>query len=80
MLSERDDEAGLGMSPVHIPTGSPANLPVGSTFYLFPSDQQLNNYTTDSFHILSHSPFITRTTFRALTTFSESVVKQTPQS
>jgi hypothetical protein len=78
-LTERDGVNVLGMCPVHIPTGSSAHLPVGSTFYLVPSDKHLNNYTTDSFHILSYSPFFTRTTFRAITTFSDSVDKQKPK-
>jgi hypothetical protein len=80
MLTERDGVGVLGMSSVHIPTVSSAHLPVGSTFYLVPSEKHFNNYTTDSFHILSHSPFITRTTFRAITTFSDSVAKRTPKN
>jgi hypothetical protein len=35
---------------------------------------------TDSFQILSPSTFITRTSFRAITTFSDSVAKQKSQS
>jgi hypothetical protein len=79
ILTERDGVGVLGMSSVHIPTVSSALYPVGSKLYLVPSDKHLNNYKTDSFHILSHSPFIIRTTFRAITTFSDSVDKQKPE-
>ena len=68
------------MSPFHIPTGSTAVLLGGLTCYLDSSDILLNNYTTESFQTLSHSPFIARTSFRAITTFSDSVAKQRPQS
>jgi len=43
------------------------------------SDKRPNNYTTDSFQILSPSPFIARISFRAITIFSDSVAKQRPQ-
>jgi len=80
MFTERNGVAFLGISPVHIPTGSSALLLGGSIFYVDPSDKHLNNYTTDSCQILYNLSLSSCPTFRSVSTNSGSVAKQRPPS